>query len=227
MAPLGAGQRCAGIVCIFMVPSLQGGQSGCLCPFWTEEDPANKKSIVSFACLTTSRRKALFIQQVLLHFIFQMHLTTGGARFTFTFVTSSSQLFFSFFFLTSELSEKQQNQTRVHVIYPGLHGIQNHLPRLGKFMEGSEERKMALVHTNKTVGTKSGFMRVKYFPFPKVNFGLKYRKLVFVLRVKCFRTHQTSAQKRNFCSSWFDEIGAAKALLPSSTSTERMYLFTL
>lgn len=64
----------------------------------------------------------------------------------------------------------------------------------------------------------------KYFPFPKVNFGLKYRKLVFVLRVKCFRTHQTSAQKRNFCSSWFDEIGAAKAFLPSSISTERMYL---
>lgn len=72
---------------------------------------------------------------------------------------------------------------------------------------------------------------LKYFPFLKVNFSLKYRELDFVLRVKSFRTCKTSAQKRNSCSLWcaelLDEIRAANTFLPFSRSIEIMYLFTL
>jgi len=88
---------------------------------------------------------------------------------------------------------------------------------------------MTLVHSNKTVGTKSEPSQgSKYFPFPKVNSGLMYRELHFVLRVKCFRTCKTSAEKINFCSTccaeMLGEIRAANTFLPPDLLRLCIYL---
>lgn len=41
------------------------------------------------------------------------------------------------------------------MIYPGIHGSQNHVHSLGWFMEEDGKSEKTLVYTNKTVGTKS------------------------------------------------------------------------
>lgn len=127
------------------------------------------------------------VSEILLHFIFQMRLITGGAWFTFTFVTCSLQLFFfNKLGLGAVWKVAKSTQGRTWFILGSMAAKTMYTIRASLWKRIGKE-KWHLSTLIKPLARNQSFMGVKVFSISKSELWLEVQRAWFCLKGEMFQ----------------------------------------